>query len=364
MTEQLEIRLAHLTKTLCDIPSVTGNEKAIADAVEKWAKEGPAHFLPGEIRRIGNSLVLGDLADVRRPMIALVGHLDTVPGTGIPAQLEEKDGLLRVVGLGSSDMKSGDAVMMALAEDLNRRELPVNPVFIFYDREEGPFEENGLEPLLEGTPELKRTAFAVVLESTDGEIQMACQGSIQALVHFDGKKCHSARPWIGENAIYKAIPLLEDLAGLKPVPVTIDGFTYYEVISATLAGGGEARNIIPGKFWMNLNFRFSPSRTVEDAMVALEQFVAGRGRIEWVDRSPAGKVCAQNVHYQRLRDITGAKTTPKQAWTDVARLAQHGIDSVNFGPGITEMAHQVGEWASAQDIARCYRQLRTFLESK
>lgn len=364
MTDPLARRLAELTKRLCDIPSVTGSEKAIADAVEKWAREGPAQFAPEEIRRVGNSLVLGDLADTSRPMIALVGHLDTVPGTGIPARLEEKDGLLRVVGLGSSDMKSGDAVMMALAEDLNRRALAVNPVFVFYDREEGPFAENGLEPLLEEMPELKRTAFAVVLESTDGEIQMACQGSIQALVTFEGKKCHSARPWIGDNAIYKAIPLLEDLARLERHPVTIDGFTFYEVLSATMAGGGEARNIIPGSFWINLNFRFAPNRTVEEAMEVVEKFVAGRGKIEWADKSPAGKVCAQNVHYRRLRDITGAKTTPKQAWTDVARLAMHGIDSVNFGPGLTEMAHQVGEWASAEDIARCYRQLRAFLEAR
>ncbi|MDR0966234.1 MAG: succinyl-diaminopimelate desuccinylase [Myxococcales bacterium] len=354
----LKSRLAQLTCSLCDIPSVTGDERALCDHLEAWAR---ARFSDGEIRRVGNSLVLGTLDDPR-PLVALVGHLDTVPGaaTDFPARIVGE----RVVGLGSSDMKSGDAVMMALAEDLDRATLDLNPVLVFYEREEGPFDENGLGPLLDHVPALTRARLAIVLESSDSELQMACQGSLHARLVFDGKRGHSARPWHGDNAIYRALPLLTELAALEPKPVEIDGFTFYEVLSATLASGGSARNVIPERFELNLNFRFSPGRRVEEAMAEVERFVAGRARIEWIDRSPAGKVCAQNPLYQRLARVSGARQTPKQAWTDVARLAQVGIDAINYGPGLTSQAHQADEWVPIDAIARCYQALRAFFEER
>ena len=359
MPDPLATRLAALTRELCDIPSVTGDERALCDHLEQWAR---ARFSRGRLRRIGNGLVLGALDDPR-PMVLLVGHLDTVPGGDLPSRLEEVGGEARVVGLGSSDMKSGDAVMMALAEDLDLAALDLAPVFVFYDREEGPYAENGLGPILDAVPALGRAALAIVLESTDGELQMACQGSLHARLTFEGRRCHSARPWHGENAIHKAAPLLAELAGLAPRPVEIDGFTYVEVLSATLARGGSARNVIPERFELNLNFRFAPGRRIEAAMAEVEGFVGGRARLEWVDRSPAGRVCAHNPLYQRLARLTAAPQTPKQAWTDVARLGERGIDAINYGPGLTRQAHQAGEWVPVAAIARCYRGLRDFFEA-
>ncbi len=357
MSDSLATRLASLTRTLCDIPSVTGEEKALCDRLEQWARP----LFPGQIRRIGNSLVLGALDD-QRPMVALVGHLDTVPGaaTDFPSRLEDSPDGPRVIGLGSSDMKSGDAVMMALAEDLDRAALDLNPVFIFYDREEGPFADNGLGPVLDEVVELDRCALAIVLESSDGELQMACQGSLHARLIFDGRRCHSARPWHGDNAIYRAVPLLSDLAAMRPRAVEIDGFTFYEVMSATLASGGSARNVIPERFELNLNFRFAPGRAIEDAMDEVTRFVGGRARVEWIDRSPAGRVCAQNPLYRRLVAATSARQTPKQAWTDVARFAARGIDAINYGPGLTKQAHQAGEWVPLSAIVHCYERLNAF----
>lgn len=360
MSDFLTLRLAALTRELCDIPSVTGEEKALCDHLERWARA----LFSQDVRRIGNSLVLGALEDPR-PMVALVGHIDTVPGTrgDFPSRFEPSEDGGRVVGLGSSDMKSGDAVMMALAEDLERAALALNPVFIFYEREEGPFSENGLGPILDELPALGACALAIVLESSDGELQMACQGSLHARIAFDGKRCHSARPWHGDNAIYRAIPLLAELAALQPRPVEIDGFTFYEVLSATLARGGSARNVIPERFELNLNFRFAPGRTIEAAMAEVERFVGGRARIEWVDRSPAGKVCANNPLYRRLARFARAIQAPKQAWTDVARFAAKGIDAINYGPGLTRQAHQAGEWVPLGAVVRCYESLRAFFEA-
>lgn len=359
MSDSLTMRLAELTCELCDIPSVTGEEKALCDHLEHWARA----LFSQDVRRIGNSLVLGDLRDPR-PMVALVGHLDTVPGAerDFPARFEETAEGGRVIGLGSSDMKSGDAVIMALAEDLDRAALDLNPVFVFYEREEGPFAENGLGPVLEQTPELHGCALAIVLESSDGELQMACQGSLHAQLTFDGKRCHSARPWHGDNAIYKAVPLLAELASQTPRPVEIDGFTFYEAMSITLAHGGIARNVIPDRFAVNLNFRFAPGRSIEAAVAEVERFVGGRAALEWIDRSPAGRVCAENPLYQRLARITRARQTPKQAWTDVARFAARGIDAINYGPGLTQQAHQAGEWVPLRAVVHCYERLRAFFE--
>ena len=358
MADPLEKRLADLTLELCSIPSVTGDETAICDHVERWARSR----LPGRaVRRVGNTLIVGSFDDPRAT-IALVGHLDTVPGRpeDFPARLEGD----RVVGLGSSDMKSGDAVMMALAEDLDLAALPYNVVFVFYDREEGPYEENGLGPVLEQMPEVARTSFAVFLESCNNELQMACMGSLHARVTFRGKPAHSARPWQGENAIYKAAGLLTELSARERRRVEIEGFEYFEVISATLAHGGRARNVVPESFELNLNYRFAPGKSLEQAEQELRAVVGERAEVEIVDRSPAGAVCATNPLYQQLRRVSGASAAPKQAWTDVGRFAAHGIDAVNFGPGLTSQAHQAGELVPVADIVESYRMLRAFLEAQ
>lgn len=354
--DELTRRLARSTLELCAVPSVTGDEKALCDLLE------PAlcRFFPGAVLRIGNTLVAGSLDDPR-PMVALFGHLDTVPGRpgDGPARLDGD----RVIGLGASDMKSGVAVMLALAEDLGIARLPCNPVFVFYDREEGPYEGNGLGPALAALPALGRAALAICLESSDLEIQVGCLGSLHGRVVFRGKAAHSARPWQGENAIHAAAGLLSELAASERRRVEVDGFEFFEVVCATQAAGGTARNVVPERFEVNLNYRFAPGKGLDQAADELVALVAGRAEVEIVDRSPAGRVCAGNPTFQKLLAVTGARASSKQAWTDVGRLSAHGIDAVNYGPGLTSQAHQAGEYVPAGNLARCYRALRGFLEA-
>jgi len=356
MASALATRLAERTLELCRIPSVTGDEKAIADHVEAWAR---GRF-GKDVRRIGNSVVAG-LVDDARPTVLLAGHLDTVPAHPgeQPARLEGD----KVFGLGSSDMKSGDAVMMALAEDLDLARLPVNLALVFYDREEGPFDENGLGPVLEQVPELARAALAFALESTDGEVQVGCMGSLQVKVTFRGKSAHSARPWQGENAIHKAAPFLAELAARQRRRVEISGYEFFEVASLTLASAGRARNVIPEAFELNLNYRFAPGKSVEQAEQEVRELVAGRADVEVVDRAMAGRVCSDNPHLKRFLEVTGARSSSKQAWTDVARLGAAGIDAVNFGPGLTSQAHQKGEHVMVGGLEEAYLKLRKFLEA-
>ncbi len=355
MTE-LETRLARRTLELCRIASPIGEERELADHVERWAR---AWFPPEEVYRLGHSLVLGNLRDTR-PTVALVGHLDTVP-----AHPEDREARLeggRVYGLGSSDMKGGLAVMMALAEDLPRAELPVNLVVVLYEREEGPYLESGLGPLFEERPELGRVKFGIAMEPTDGVVQVGCVGSLHVTLRFHGRSAHSARPWQGENAIHKAGPLLAELLARPRREVVQDGFTFYEVMSITKVSGGRARNVVPERMELNLNYRFAPGKTVEQAQQDVRELVGEAAEVEFTDLAPSGRVCADNPLYQRLMALTGLPAESKQAWTDVARFAEFGVDAVNYGPGETAQAHQANESAPIAALGEAYEKLARFLK--
>ncbi|MDY7227805.1 succinyl-diaminopimelate desuccinylase [Hyalangium rubrum] len=351
----LAARLAQSTLSLCQISSPIGYEGPLADHVERWARE---RFRREEVCRVGHSLVVGKLED-SRPTVALVGHLDTVPAHPLdgPARIDGE----RVFGLGASDMKGGLAVMMALAEDLPLDTLPVNLALILYEKEEGPYLESGLGPLFEKCPELRNIRFGIAMEPTDGVVQVGCVGTLHATLKFSGRSAHSARPWQGENAIHKAGPLLTQLMERQRVEVIHAGFPFFEVMSATLAHGGRARNVVPDTLELNLNYRFAPGKSVEQAQADVRTLVAGRAEVSFTDLSPSGRVCADNALYRRLLAVTGLPAASKQAWTDVARLGEWGVDAVNYGPGETAQAHQANESAPIPALAVAYEKLATFL---
>ena len=347
--------LAELTLALCKIPSPTGEEKQIADHVQAWAYQ---HFPPEEVVRVGHSLVVGRL-ESKLPSIGLFGHLDTVPAhpNGTPFRIE--DG--KVWGRGSSDMKSGLAVMMGLAMELKHQALPLNPIWVFYEAEEGSYEQNGLGPVMEKLPALRNMAFGIALEPTDQTLMLGCMGSMHISLMLQGKAAHSARPWQGENAIHAAGPLLNMLAAKQPIEVNVDGYVFREVLSATWARGGKALNVIPEQFELNLNHRFAPGKTIGMAFEEMQKLLGPYGLLRVTDASPAGNVCTLNPFFQKLLRDTGLSTRPKQAWTDIGRLSSLGIDAVNFGPGETAAAHQQNECASLESIATVYACLKKFL---
>lgn len=355
MTLALRSVLAERALQLVQIHSAIGHEAAIADHVEAWAHQ---HYPPEEVVRVSHSLVLGRRVDPR-PTIALVGHLDTVPAhpEGNPPRIEGD----RLFGLGSSDMKGALAVMMALAEALPRDTLPVNLLLVFYEREEGPFQESGLGPLFERVPELNGLRFAIAMEPTDGAVQVGCVGTLHATLRFQGQAAHSARPWQGKNAIHAAGPLLAELAARERTPVIVEGHTFYEVMSATLAKGGRARNVVADSFELNVNYRFAPGKPVAQAQADVFAFVGGRCEVTFVDLAPSGKLCGGNPWFQALEKLSGRPAEAKQAWTDVARFSELGVDAVNFGPGETAQAHQHGESASVSALRHAFDTLQSLL---
>jgi succinyl-diaminopimelate desuccinylase len=349
-------RLAALTVALCAVPSVTGNEDAMADDVE--ARLRACRGL--EVTRAGKC-VLARTPPRGRPLVLLVGHTDTVPPKiGDPPPRAEAD---RVHGLGASDMKGGLAVMVALAEDLDPELCAYDVGWVFYDHEEGPWVKSGLGPVLEELPWLREAALAFCLEPSDNVVQLGCMGTIHAKVGFHGRSAHSARPWQGENAIHKAADLLARLGALAPVDVQRDGFLFREVISATQASGGTARNVIPDRFELNLNYRFAPGTALEDACAALEAFVGPGPTVEFVERAPSGRVVGDNPLLRAFLARNGNDVTAKQAWTDVARLGAAGIDAVNLGPGLAAQAHQAREYTDVALLVTSYHQFVRFLRA-
>lgn len=349
--------LAERTLELVRLASVIGDERAIADHVEAWARR---HFPADEVVRVSHSFVLGKRVDPR-PTIALVGHLDTVPANPTPnVPRIEGD---RLFGLGSSDMKGALAVMMALTESIDRSALPINLLLVFYEREEGPFMESGLGPLFERVPELARAKFAIAMEPTDGAVQVGCVGSLHATLRFVGQAAHSARPWQGKNAIHAAGDVLSELHQRERQAVVIEGHTFYEVMSATLAKGGRARNVVPEHFELNLNYRFAPGKTLAQAQADVLALVKGRCEVTFTDLAPSGKLCGENPFFRALEKASARPAEAKQAWTDVARFSELGVDAVNFGPGETAQAHQALESCSVAALDRALETLRSVLTS-
>lgn len=345
-----------LADTLCwlvDIPSPTGQEGQLCEALSRrlgstYAKE--------HVRRVGNSLVVG--ARTGRPLLLLVGHIDTVPSQDQgPARIDGG----RLLGLGTSDMKSGVAVMVHLLEEEAVRRGPFDVVGVFYDAEEGPDAGNGLEPVLRELAWLSGAEFAVVLEPSDLELQLGCQGTANATVRFEGKTAHSARPWLGENAVTKAGAWLADLHQRQPEEHVVSGLSFYEVFSVTQASAGLARNVIPGRFDLHLNYRFPPDMTPEAARRRLSDIAAPADVLEVHEIVPGAPVPEGNPHLDRLVQATDAPLTPKQAWTDVARLARYGIPAVNYGPGEVAQAHQATESVPIANLEPAYEVLLGFL---
>ncbi len=338
---------------LIDIPSVTGDEEEICTALEfRLGATRP-------VRRVGNALVVGEPSG--KPLVALYGHTDTVPEQGNrPAVVVDGN----VVGLGASDMKGGLAVMIHLLEDDDVVAGPYDVVGVFYDKEEGPAHDNGLEAVLDAVGFLADAAFSVVMEPTDLKLELGCNGAMNADVVFRGHAAHAARPWLGENAITKAGEWLAAMHRREPEPVEIAGLVYRETFAVTTAVGGIANNVLPAEFVVNLNHRFPPIYGLDEAEERLRAVAAVADEVVIKDRAPAGAVPEASPYLDRLDALVGGARAAKQGWTDVARLTARGIPAVNYGPGIVAQAHQASEYVPIANVETALEVMRRFLTDR
>ena len=342
---------------LINIPSESHHEHHLANWTETQLRQSPH----GEVLRAGDEVVFRFPALAGKPKIIFCGHLDTVPANDNQTARVEGD---RVYGLGATDLKAGLAVFLDLIETLDPATLHVDPVFLFYTCEEVAYQESGLLVVERELPEvLQDTRLAICVEPTDNAIELGCLGNLHAEVTVRGKAAHSARPWFGENAIHAAAPLIERIAAVPERSVDYgEHLRYREVISVTTITGGDARNVIPDTLRLNVNFRFAPDRSREDAVTVVRELIGDAGAIEITDLSPAGRVASEHPFCRALVAAAGGAVRAKQAWTDVGRFSEWGIDAVSCGPGIPAQAHQKEEYATIGAMTRSAVLFERFLQ--
>ena len=339
-----------LTRQLVDIPSVSGDEQAIADAVEQ-ALRGLAHL---EVTRLGNTLCARTTLG-RDERVVLGGHLDTVPVNGnLPARV---DGDV-IHGLGTCDMKGGVAVALHLAATVPEPNRDLT--FLFYECEEVEAERNGLTILSRKHPELLAGDFAVLMEPSNAGVEAGCQGTLRVQVTVTGERAHSARSWRGENAIHAATPILQRLQEYQPRRPVIDGLEYHEGLNAVFIEGGVASNVIPDRCVVTVNHRFAPDRSEEEALAFVRDFFAPYDVV--VDDSAPGALPGLSVPAAAaFIAAVGGEVHPKFGWTDVSRFSGLGVPAVNFGPGDPMYAHKQDEHVPVADIERVAAALREWL---
>ena len=354
-TTQLDLMtdVVTLTEQLVDIESVSRNEQVIADAVQ--AALAPYDHLT--VTRHGNTVVARtDLGRTERVVIA--GHLDTVPvNDNLPARRE--GGLLH--GLGSCDMKGGDAVILRLAATVTEPTRDVT--YLLYDAEEIEAEHNGLRLLSLTDPELMAADFAILMEPSNAGVEAGCQGTLRVDVRTTGERAHSARSWRGVNAIHKAgevLRRLEEYDARRPV---IDGLEYHEGLNAVAIRGGVAGNVLPDECVVEVNYRFAPDRTEAEAEAFVRELFAGFD-VTLTDSAPGALPGLDRPAAKAFVEAVGGEVNPKFGWTDVARFSGLGIPAVNYGPGDPLLAHKQEEHVPMEQIERCETRLRAWLEGR
>ena len=339
-----------LTASLVDVPSVSGSEVRLADEVELALRTLP-HL---QVSRDGDTIAARtDLGRDRRVVIA--GHLDTVPiADNLPSR---RDGD-RLYGCGSSDMKSGIAVMLRVAA--TTADPRYDLTWLFYDNEEVEAARNGLGRVARNEPKWLDGDLAILMEPTANRVEAGCQGTMRVIVVVPGRRAHSARSWLGDNAIHRAGDVLTRLADYEPRRVTLDGCEYREGLNAVRIEGGVSGNVVPDRCTITVNFRFAPDRDEAEALAHVQELFAPYEVVP-TDSSPGALPRLSEPAAADFVEAVGGEPVAKLGWTDVARFAAMGLPAVNFGPGDPNLAHTRDEYVEIPRIAECERILRGYL---
>lgn len=350
---RLEGSVVELTAQLIDIPSESHQEENLANLVES-ALSAHAHLT---VTRVGNSVIATNHAD-RGERVVIAGHLDTVPVNGnLPHHVEGE----RVFGLGACDMKGGIAVALQLAAfvDTPTRDL----TFIFYEAEEVATEFNGLEKIALYAPEFLVADFAVLMEPSNANIEAGCQGTIRATVTTRGERAHSARSWMGKNAIHQSREILGILEDYEPATPEIDGLVFREGLNAVAITGGIAGNVIPDLCTVTVNYRFAPDMSVDQARDYVHKLFTGFD-VVITDQAAGALPGLAHPAAQEFLVATGAEVAPKFGWTDVARFSAMGTPAVNYGPGDPSIAHSQGEFVNIEELTSVAQNMADWLTGR
>ncbi|MDO9485790.1 MAG: succinyl-diaminopimelate desuccinylase [Actinomycetota bacterium] len=339
-----------LAAAIIDVPSESHDEKQLADLVEA-ALSTCEHLT---LVRIGNTLVAR--TELGRPERVLIGgHLDTVPSAGNLPHHFDGD---RLYGLGACDMKGGLAIALSLAASVRE---PVRDVtYVFYECEEVASEFNGLQKVVDEEPSLLDASLAILMEPSSAGIEAGCQGTLRAEIRLRGVRSHSARSWMGVNAVHAAGEVLARLQDYQAREPMVDGLSYHEGLNAVGIKGGIAGNVIPDECVVTVNYRFAPDRSLAEARSHVESVFEGFD-VQFVDQADAARPGLDRLAAAAFVDAIGVMPRPKFGWTDVARFTALGTPALNYGPGDPSIAHQVDEWVSVEQVRMCHARLLRWL---
>ncbi|MEH3075743.1 MAG: succinyl-diaminopimelate desuccinylase [Quadrisphaera sp.] len=370
-----------LAAAVCDVESVSGREGPLADLVEAALRHlgsreagGSAHY---EVLRDGDAVVARTRLG-RPERVVVAGHLDTVPlaGGDVPSRREVVDGVERLVARGATDMKGGVAMALSAAAAVadamaaDPRRVVRDVTWVFYDHEEVDSALNGLGRLARRRPDWLAGDVAVLGEPTNGSIEGGCNGTLRAEVRLKGRAAHSARSWVGVNAVHLAAPVLTRLAAYEARSIEVDGLVYREGLNAVGISGGVAGNVIPDACTVTVNHRFAPCFSPEQAEQHVREVFAGLeeevgAEVVVVDAAPGARPGldhpAARDFVQQVQERSGRQPVAKLGWTDVARFSELGVPAVNFGPGDPLLAHTAGEWCPVEEVRECREALLAWL---
>ena len=368
-----------LTRQMIDIPSVSGDEGPLANAVEEALRSAGFGAVPAlEILCDGDAVCARTRLGLAQRVV-LAGHLDTVPiADNVPGRLEERDGVTVLWGRGSVDMLGGCAAALALACEVgvairegNEATLNADVTWIFYDHEEVASHLNGLGRVQRNHPDWLAGDLALLGEPTAAHVEGGCNGTLRVIAHFPGRAAHSARAWMGVNAIHAMAPVIERIAAYGNPVVTVDGLQFRESLSVVRVEGGIANNVIPEAASMTVNYRFAPSMRADDALEKVREAFEGTGATIAVDDLCEGaRPGADSPLAERFLSVARSvaraqgselQLSAKVGWTDFARFSEVGVPAMNFGPGDPLLAHTRDEHAPVSDIVRVHDTLRAFV---
>ena len=346
-----------ITRQLCDIESVSGDERRITDAIAVAL----APFDHLEIIRDADTIVARTFHG-RSHRVVIAGHTDTVPvNHNLPTRFESEAGVDYLWGRGTVDMKAGVAVQLKLAAELV--DTAVDLTWIWYDNEEVASDLNGLGRLAAHHPGLLAGDFAILGEPTNALIEGGCNGTMRVELRTSGTRAHSARAWVGVNAIHAAAPILDILAAYEPRSIEVDGLVYREGLNAVAIVGGVAGNVIPDECVVTVNYRFAPDKIGREAEAYLRQVFIGIDLVV-TDSADGARPGLDAPLAQQFLAAVGGEARPKYGWTDVARFSALGIPAINYGPGDPLLAHADDERVPVAQITECEQGLRAWLEQR
>lgn len=353
MSLDLTADIVTLTRAVVDMPSESLQEQALADAIE------------AELRKVGHLTVLRDGNSIvartelgRAERVVIAGHIDTVPENGnMPSRLEGDT----LWGLGTCDMKGGLAIALNLAATVAEPARDVT--WVFYEAEEIAAVHNGLGRIARDHPDWLASEFAILMEPSKAGVEAGCQGTMRIEIRTTGERAHSARSWMGHNAIHDLAPALSALTAYTPRTVEIDGLTYREGLNAVGISGGVSGNVIPDEGVLTVNYRFAPDRDEAEALSHLREVFPGFG-LTVTDSAPGAMPGLDRPAAAAFVEAIGGVVGPKFGWTDVAKFTVLGVPAVNYGPGDPIFAHKADEQVPVEHLHRVQDRLREWLTER